>query len=198
MIVAPGCFSRNASAEQRGDEVAGNELAAAVDEEAAVGVAVPGDADVGLLADDLGGDVAAVLLDQRIGFVVREGAVDLEAQLRHLAGKPVEQLRRDQPGHAAAGVEHDGERLDDRRIDEGHHLLDVVGHDVPRRDASRACAAGGGQAIVGDHVADVADPGVAAQRQRTGPHHLHAVVLPGLCDAVICAPPPRSSRTTAK
>ena len=37
--------------EQRRDEVAGDELAGAVDEEAAVGVAVPGDADVGLLGD---------------------------------------------------------------------------------------------------------------------------------------------------
>ncbi len=37
--------------EQRGDEVAGDELAGAVDEEAAIGVAVPGDADVGLLGD---------------------------------------------------------------------------------------------------------------------------------------------------
>ena len=39
-------------------------------------------------------------------------AVDLEAEPRRLAGQPVEQLRRDQPGHAAAGVEHDVERLD--------------------------------------------------------------------------------------
>ena len=36
--------------EQRGDEVARDELAGAVDEEAAVGVAVPRDPDVGLLA----------------------------------------------------------------------------------------------------------------------------------------------------
>ena len=92
----------------------GDELAGAVDEEAAVGVAVPGDADVGLLGDDALDDVAAVLLDERIGFVVRKAAVDLEAQPRRPAGQPLEELRRDEPAHAAAGVEHDVERPDDR------------------------------------------------------------------------------------
>ena len=98
--------------EQRRHEVAGDELAGAVDEEAAVGVAVPGDADVGLLRDDALDDVAAVLFDERVGLVVRERAVDLEAQRRRPAGQPIEEQRRDQAGHAAAGVEHDVERLD--------------------------------------------------------------------------------------
>ena len=90
----------------------GDELAGAVDEEAAVGVAVPGDADVGLLGDDALDDVAPVLLDQRVGFVVRKAAVDLEAEPGRPAGQALEQLRRDQPAHPAAGVEHDVERLD--------------------------------------------------------------------------------------
>ena len=41
--------------EQRGDEVAGHELAGVVDEEAAVGVAVEGDAEVGSLLERLAG-----------------------------------------------------------------------------------------------------------------------------------------------
>ncbi len=98
--------------EERRDEVAGDELAGAVDEEAAVGVAVPRDADVGLLGDDALDDVAPVLFDERIRFVVREAAVDLEAEPRRPAGQPIEELRRDQAAHAAAGVEHDVERLD--------------------------------------------------------------------------------------
>jgi hypothetical protein len=60
MIVAPGCFSRNACASSAA-EVAGDELAGAVDEEAAVRVAVERDADVRLLSDHFLGDVAAVL-----------------------------------------------------------------------------------------------------------------------------------------
>ena len=70
--------------EERRDEVAGDELAGAVEEEDAIGVAVPRDADVRLLGDDALGDVAAVFLDQRVGFVVREGPVDLETQRRQL------------------------------------------------------------------------------------------------------------------
>ena len=66
--------------EERRDEVAGDELAGAVDEEAAVGVAVPGDADVGLLGDHALDDVAAVLFDERIGLVVRESVPSTSKQ----------------------------------------------------------------------------------------------------------------------
>ena len=59
MMVAPGCFSRNASASSAVMKSPGDELAGAIDEEAAVGVAVPGDADVGPLGDDALDDVAA-------------------------------------------------------------------------------------------------------------------------------------------
>ena len=70
--------------QQRRHEVAGDELAGAVDEETAIGVAVPGDADVGLLLHHALDDVAAVLLDERVGLVVRERAVDVEAERRQL------------------------------------------------------------------------------------------------------------------
>ena len=43
------CLLEDRLGEQRGDEVAGNELAGVVDEEAAVGVAVERDAEVGVL-----------------------------------------------------------------------------------------------------------------------------------------------------
>ena len=74
-MVAPGALRRDGLGQQRRDEVAGDEIAGAVDEEAAVGVAVPGDADVGLLGDDALDDVRAVFFDQRIGFVARKGPV---------------------------------------------------------------------------------------------------------------------------
>ena len=50
-------------------------------------------------------------------------------------------------------------------------------------------AAGGGIVPLDEHVADLADAGVAAERERLAAHHLDAVVLAGLCDAVIWAPP---------
>ena len=58
MTVAPGMLQQERLGEQRRDEVARDELAGAVDEEAAVGVAVPRDADVGLLRDHALDDVA--------------------------------------------------------------------------------------------------------------------------------------------
>jgi hypothetical protein len=106
----------------------------------------------------------------------REGAIDVEAQLRRLARQLIEQQRCDESGHSAAGVEHDSERLDHRRIDERHHLLDILEQDVARQHAAR----GGGdvrQAIADDHVADLAEPRIAAERQRARAHHFDAVVL---------------------
>ena len=99
-------------------------------------------------------DVAAVLFDQRIGFVSGEGAVDREAERVDLARQRLEEFGRDQAGHAAAGVEHDLEWLDDGRIDEAEHVLDVPIEDRPlgetagRRGRRR-------NAIAGDHVADI-------------------------------------------
>ena len=123
----------------------------------------------------------------------------VEAQPRRPAGQPVEQLRRDQPAHAAAGVEHDVERLDDRRVDERHHVLDVGVErrrcvvTVPRRGRRRR------QAVVGDHVADVGD---ARRRRSAETPPARTIFMPlycsGLCDAVICTPPSRPSLATAK
>ena len=100
--------------QQGRDEVARHELAGAVDEEAAIGVAVPRDADVGFLADNAFDDVRAVFFDQRVGFVVRKAPVDLHAHRDDLAGQFGEQPRRHQPAHAVAGIEHALERLDRR------------------------------------------------------------------------------------
>ena len=74
---APGCDSSICCGEQRGEEVAVDELAVAVDEEAAVGVAVPRDPEVGALAEDLVDHEAAVLGQERVRLVVGELAVGL-------------------------------------------------------------------------------------------------------------------------
>ena len=92
-----GVLEQKGFGEQCGDEIARDELAAAVDEEAAVRVAVPGDADVGPLADDLRGDVAAVLLDQRIGFVIGETCRRSRSRAWCVAGQPIEQLGATRP-----------------------------------------------------------------------------------------------------
>ena len=98
---------RNASASSAVTKSPATKSPRAVDEEAAVGVAVPGDADVGLLVEHALRDGAAVLLDERIGLVMREGAIHLHRHVRRLAGQPREDLRPDQAAHAAAGIEDD-------------------------------------------------------------------------------------------
>ncbi len=67
--------------------------------------------------------------------------------------------------------------LIDRRIDEPHDVLDVGVEHVLARDLRRGVRAGAGSRAGGNHVADVGDALVAAQRKRLPPHHLHAVVL---------------------
>jgi hypothetical protein len=162
--------------QERRDEVARHEFAVTVDEEAAVRVAVPRDADVRLLPDHRRGDVTPVVLDERIRLMVRKRPVDGEAEARRPAGELVEQRRCHEAAHTAAGVEHDVERLDDRRVDEGQHLLDVLRQDVvgPHRARRRRRRR---QPVGGDHVADVADAGIAAERGGAFPDHLDAVVL---------------------
>src|SRR5829696_1791352 len=73
-----GMLQERRFTKQGRDEITGDEFAVPVDEEAAVRVAIPGDADVSLVAHYALDDVAAVLLDQRIGLMIREGAVHVE------------------------------------------------------------------------------------------------------------------------
>ena len=120
--------------EQRRDEVAGDELAGAVDEEAAVGVAVPRDADVGLLPRSPRSVMSrAVLLDERIGFVVREAC----RRSRSTASSSWQGSRSNSCGATSPAMPLPASSttlngLIDRRVDERHHLLDVRGEDVAR------------------------------------------------------------------
>ena len=108
--------------------------------------------------------------------MVREASINLEAQARRLARQLLEQPRRDEPAHAAAGIEHDVERLDERRIDEAHHVIDIG---VERVGLRHRAAHGGRRrnGASGDHVTDVRDAFLTRQRERLAAHHLHAVVL---------------------
>ena len=172
-----GTLHQERFGEQCRHEIPGDELAGAVDEEAAIGITIPGDADVGLLLHHALDDVAAILFDERVGLVVGEGAIHVEAERRQLLdGEPLEQPGRHESGHAAAAVEHDIERLDGLLVDEGHHVRDVVLQDFL---AGQRSLRGGWrrQRAVADHVADLADAGVAAQWKRLAPDHLDPVVL---------------------
>ena len=91
--------------QQRGEEVARDELARVVDEEAAVGVPVPGDPEVGTPLLDLLDDEAAVLLQQRVGFVVGEVPVRGPVGLHQVQPEPLQQRPHHRPRHAVGAVD---------------------------------------------------------------------------------------------
>ena len=115
----PGVLRERGPCEQRADEVPVAEGAVAVDEEAAVGVAVPGDAEVGAGRAHPLVDQPPVLLEQRVRLVVGELAVGLEVELVELEAEPTQDRADHRPGHAVAAVDDDLHRSHVGRVDEG-------------------------------------------------------------------------------
>ena len=164
---------QDAGGEQRRHEVAGHELAVAVDEEAAVGVAVPGDAQVGAGLADLGHDELAVLGQQRVGLVVGELAVGLPVGLDQLERQPAQDRADHRAGHAVAAVEHDLQRPDRRGVDRLQRPLLEGRVDVGL--LAGAAARGGTEAVL-DVRADLGEAAVAGQRDAAAPDQLRARV----------------------
>ncbi len=110
--------------------------------------------------------------------MVRERAVHLETQRRRAAGKVLEQVWGNHSRNAVSGIEDDVEGFDDGGVNEAEYVPDVILQHVHAGQAPRVsglCRQAGE-----DHVADVADARVAAQRKRLAAHHLDAVVLLGV------------------
>ena len=84
----PGCLRSSDSASSAVRKSPAHELAGVVDEEAAVGVPVPGDPEVGALLAHLLDDEAPVLLQQRVGFVVGEVPVRCPVGLHQIEPEP--------------------------------------------------------------------------------------------------------------
>ena len=149
--------------QQRGHEVPVDECALLVDEEAAVGVAVPGDPEVGALVDDLAHDELPVLGQQRVGLVIGEVAVGLEIGLDEVEPEPLQDRSDHRARHPVAAVDDDLERLDHAGVDELQRgLLELV----PDRDVLHAASARGIAQAFLDLRLDVADSGVARQCDR--------------------------------
>ena len=95
-----------------------------VDDEAAIGVAVEGEAEVGAVLDDRLLQVDEVGRLERVRLVVGEGAVELEVERHDLerqggeARGVAEHGGNGEPAHAVAGVDDDLERADGAQVDE--------------------------------------------------------------------------------
>ena len=155
-----------------------------VDDEAAVGVAVEGQPDVGALGDDRALQVDEVRRLERVGLVVGERAVELEVQ-RH-----DRQRQRGQDGvaehgghgvaaHPVAGVDDDLQRADAGQVDQPAQVARRrrrAGRPARRRRA-RAAAGRPVSRYSPGAVADLGQPGVLPDRHGVRAAHLDAVVL---------------------
>lgn len=165
--------------DQRRDRGRGHPGAPLVDDEAAVRVAVEGEAEVGTLGEDTGLQVDDVLRVEGVRLVVREGAVQLEVQ-----GDEVERETGEDGGdgvaaHAVARVHDDLEGTDTREFDEAQQVRGVVGERLAFGDRA-GCGGGRGRGAVLrpllDQGADLRQAGVLADGCRSGAAHLDAVV----------------------
>ncbi len=171
--VGPRDLLQDELGEQRRQEISVDELALVVDEEAAVGVAVPGDPDVGPLGPDSIDDELAVLGQERIRFVVGEVAVGDPVGGGQLDRELVEHRADHLAGHPVAAVDDDLQRLQGVDVDEREGPLAELGRDV---DAFTVAAAGSVAEPGEDQVADRGDPGVAGESQRALADELHTGV----------------------
>src|SRR6185437_3352729 len=122
-----------------------------------------------------------VLRVQRVGLVVREGAVQLEVHRDQVERQAFEDGRDRVAAHAVARVHDDLEPAVRGQVDEGAEVFGVGGEQVPLGDSALLLgrgedAAGLGQFARGQ-VADFGEAGVLADRGGSGAAHLDAVVL---------------------
>ncbi len=175
---AAGLALEQVAAEQRGHVVAGDELAAVVDHEEAVAVAVERESDVGALLHDAALQLGAVLGLQGVQPVVRQAAVRVEVQADQLHRQLRVDALEDRADHAVAGVGHHFERLERADVDQAQDCLDEIFRQIQLADRALAH---GRRVVVGlDDPPQVLDALGAAQQVGHLAHHLEAVVLLGI------------------
>ena len=164
--------------EETHDVIPLDELAALIEEETPVEVAVPGEPQVRPVCADRRRRRCAILLDHRVGDAVRETAVGLVVQLDEFEGQPRFEAVHDEAGAAVSGIHHDLQGLELAELDIGQEMLDVGGRGVdalPPAAGARVLE----PAALGDR-ADFLQAVVARDRFRLFPHELHAVVVRGV------------------
>ncbi len=167
-----------AGGDQSRDRGGGDACAALVDDEAAVRVAVEGEAEVGALGEDAVLEVGDVLRVQWVGLVVGEGPVELEVHGYEVEGKTREDGGDGVAAHAVARVHDDLERPDPGEADEAQQVCGVVREGVALGDRARGGGGGGETALrpLLDQRADLGQAGVLAHGRGPGAAQLDAVV----------------------
>ena len=174
-----GLLREDRLGQERGEEVAVHEATCVVYEEAAVGVAVPGDAQLGTLRQDLLHHEAAVLGQERVGLVIGELAVGLPVGLHLVQRQRVEDGPHHRPRHPVPAVQHDLHRPDAGGVHEardGRAELVVDGLLVEPAAGLRRRS----ELAFGNGASHVADPGVSRERDRPALDQLGPGVVPGV------------------
>ena len=184
-----------ADRDEGGDGARTDRLAALVHDEAAVGVTVEGEADVGAVLDHSGLEVDEVLRLERVGLMVGEGAVELEIQRDHLERQGFQPRRSSKDGrrgmatHPVAGVDDDLERADTAQVHERAEEGGVVRQQVALDDRADGRLLRSGPrhgnivSTIEDplgEVTDLREPAALADRPRPRAAELDAVVLRGV------------------
>jgi hypothetical protein len=184
-------FGDLARGHQGRDGARAHRVAPLVDDEAPVGVAVEGQADVGAVLDDGPLQVDQVGRVERVGLMVGEAAVELEVQRDdpqrqcRQPGRLLEHGRHGEPAHAVAGVDYDGQLAGTAQVDQPAQVGRVVGEQVLLGDRAGRLDRGvpgvrallpGSEVLLGQ-LAHLGQPGVLTDRPRAGPAELDPVVL---------------------
>ena len=169
--------------EQTDDVVALDEFTVLVEQEAAVEVAVPGDAHVGVVRPDRIGGGRAIFRQDGVGDAVGEAAVrlmvDLDELHRHAKGlEALLQSVDDVTGGAVAGVDHQLERLERRGVDVAEQVFDVG--ILAGLAAQAAALLHRREGVFLGQALDILEAGVAADRLGAAAHQLHAVEVDGV------------------
>src|SRR5256885_800443 len=124
-----GAVGENVAREEDHELVAPEDAGLLVDGPDAIGIPIPGDADVGLAIRHLLLQIAQVRLDGGIGVMVRKRPVEIAEQLDDVVSERAQQTRPDQTARAVPGIAHDADRPD-RHAQRLDHEVDVRDDDV--------------------------------------------------------------------
>ncbi len=158
-------------------------LPALVDDEAPVGVAVEGESEVGAVLDDGPLQIDEVGRLERVGLVVREGAVELEVERDDLDGQRGQPRGRaehgghGEPAHAVPGIHDDTKGPDAGEVDESPQVRRVAGEHVELSIRSgRRHEVDTVREICARAISDAGEPGVHADPAGARAAELDAVV----------------------
>ena len=198
MIFAPGSFSRIDSARSAVTKSPGTNSPVSSTKKqrsASPSNAAPKSAPSSSVLRD---DELAVLGQERVRLVVREGPSGSKKQRTASIRQPLEHGRQHRAGHPVRRVDHDVQRLDRGDVDEREDVLDERGPDVVALGRSRRLSPG----TAGSGQGAVADRRAARSRRRPAARRARTIFMPvysfGLCEAVTAIPPSRPSSPTAR